>query len=327
MINLVNSYYALGRRAAALKLSEETLALAKAKLMPDHPFTLLSMNNLAFCYAGLGRHAEALKLREETLALRKSKLAPDHPDTLESMNSLADSYSDLHRHAEALKLREETLALRKAKLGPNHPETLTSMNNLADSYYALGRHAEALKIRKETLTLRKAKLGPDHPSTLWSMGKLASSLVQVDCGTEAVPIINECLKRAERQVVDPGLIPLLMESRLGHFAKAKDAAGCRQTAEMWDQLKRTDSESLYNAACFRAITAAVFRANAKSEKGTKDAAAEADRAVAWLKQAVAAGYKDVANMKKDKDLDELRGREDFKKLMAKLEADNPKGKE
>ena len=54
----------------------------KAKLGPDHPDTLKSMNNLAISYAGLGRHAEALKLNEETLALMKAKLGPDHPDTL-----------------------------------------------------------------------------------------------------------------------------------------------------------------------------------------------------------------------------------------------------
>ena len=41
------SYAALGRHAEALKLGEETLALRKAKLGPDHPDTLWSMNNLA----------------------------------------------------------------------------------------------------------------------------------------------------------------------------------------------------------------------------------------------------------------------------------------
>jgi hypothetical protein len=60
-------------------LYEETLALQKAKLGPDHPDTLASMNNLAHSYAALGRQADALKLREQTLALRKAKLGPDHP--------------------------------------------------------------------------------------------------------------------------------------------------------------------------------------------------------------------------------------------------------
>ena len=46
----------------------------------------------------------------------------------------------------------------------------------------------------------------------------------------------------------------------------------------------------------------------------------ADQAMAMLRDAVAKGYKDVEHMKKDKDLDPLREREDFKKLVAELEA-------
>jgi hypothetical protein len=46
---------------------------------------------------------------------------------------------------------------------------------------------------------------------------------------------------------------------------------------------------------------------------------DADRALALLRQAVARGYKDTAHMKKDADLQPLRAREDFKKLLAKLE--------
>ena len=38
-----------------------------------------------------------------------------------------------------------------------------------------------------------------------------------------------------------------------------------------------------------------------------------------LRKAVKAGYKDAAHMKQDKDLDLLRDREDFKKLLAELE--------
>jgi hypothetical protein len=41
--------------------------------------------------------------------------------------------------------------------------------------------------------------------------------------------------------------------------------------------------------------------------------------VAALRRAVAAGYKDAAHIKQDKDLDSVRGRDDFKKLIADLE--------
>jgi hypothetical protein len=39
----------------------------------------------------------------------------------------------------------------------------------------------------------------------------------------------------------------------------------------------------------------------------------------FLREAVSEGYKDVPNMKNDTDLDPLRQREDFQKLIAELE--------
>jgi hypothetical protein len=41
--------------------------------------------------------------------------------------------------------------------------------------------------------------------------------------------------------------------------------------------------------------------------------------MAWLKRAVVAGYKNAANLKQDRDLDALRGRADFRKLMTEVE--------
>jgi hypothetical protein len=40
----------------------------------------------------------------------------------------------------------------------------------------------------------------------------------------------------------------------------------------------------------------------------------------WLCQAVAAGFTDAEHIKQDRDLDALRGREDFQKLLAELDA-------
>ena len=91
---------------------------------------------------------------------------------------------------------------------------------------------------------------------------------------------------------------------------------------MWEKLNRTDADSLYAAACFRAITAGVQAKNpaADAARLAKD---DADRAMQWLHKAVQAGYKDSAHMKKDTYLDPLREREDFKKLLADLEAKFP----
>jgi serine/threonine protein kinase/tetratricopeptide (TPR) repeat protein len=319
MNSLASSYTVLGRHADALKLCRQTLALRKAKLGPDHPDTLRSLNGLAVCHARQGRHAHAVGLYEETLALQKAKLGLDHPDTFQTMYNLAISYAALGRHADALRLREETLALHRARLGPEHPRTLMSVNNVAWSYAALGRHADALKLYGEALALHRAKLGPDHPATLFSMWGVAHTLVRLGRGAEAVPVIDECARHAPAAVGGPQLRRCLTHLRLRHFQKAGDAAGCRQTAAMWEASKRTDADGLYHAARLWAVTAAVTRAADPSPAAGKWADAEAERAVAWLRQAVAAGYKDAAHLKQDRDLAALRGRTDFTKLVTTLE--------
>jgi tetratricopeptide (TPR) repeat protein len=205
------------------------------------------------------------------------------------MLGLAYSNQALGRHAEAVKLFEEMLALSKASLGPDHPDVPTSMHSLAWSYYALGRHAEALKLHEETLALRKDRLGPGHPDTLLSRLGVASSLVQLGRGAEA-------------------------------------AADCQRAAEAWEKLVGFDADSRYkyDAACFRAVTAAALRAADKSPAGAKQAEAAADRAMAWLERAVAAGYHDAAAMAAAQELDALRHRADFKVLLARLSAARPK---
>ena len=63
MHNLAVAYIALGRHAEALKLEEETLALQKAKLGPDHPHTIDSLRELVNLYESWPKPNEAEKWR------------------------------------------------------------------------------------------------------------------------------------------------------------------------------------------------------------------------------------------------------------------------
>ncbi len=317
MTFLAGAYTKLGRHADALKLYEELRAVSKRVHTPDNPIALMSMQNLAGAYAKLGRHADALKLYEEILAVRKLVHPPDHTLTLMSVHFLAEAYVKLGRHADALKLIEETLADSKRVLPPDHPNTLMSVQFLAETYVKLGRHADALKSYLEILAANKRVFGPDHPDTLASMRAVAASLFKLNRGAEAILVIDECVARAAGKVVHG--LPKVMDLRMRHFQRAADPTGCRATAAMWEKLNRPDANSLYDAACWRAVTAAVQAKNpaADAARLAKD---DADRAMQWLQKAVQAGYKDAAHMKRDTDLDPLRDREDFKKLLAELEA-------
>jgi hypothetical protein len=109
------------------------------------------------------------------------------------------------------------------------------------------------------------------------------------------------------------------------FRKDKDAGGCLAAAAEYEGLKRADAEGLYYAACYRAICAAVFREDPKTPAAdaSRLAKEQADLAVAWLRKAVAAGFKDGEHMKKDTDLDALRENPEFKALLAELTKSKP----
>jgi hypothetical protein len=78
----------------------------------------------------------------------------------------------------------------------------------------------------------------------------------------------------------------------------------------------------YAAACILARCVPLAERDSQLAKGQrKERAREyADRALATLRQAVQNGYRDVAHMKKDTDLDPLRSHADFQKLLKELEA-------
>jgi serine/threonine protein kinase/tetratricopeptide (TPR) repeat protein len=316
---LANSYFRFGRYPDAVKLYDEALQEQERQLTREHPATLSTMNNLANAYGAMGEHKKALALRVETLETRKRVLGVDHEVTLGSMTNLAASLSGLGRHKDAIALLEKTLKLQQDKLGPNDPDTLLTLNNLADSYDEDGRHEDALKSHRDALARRRAKLGMDHPDTLLSMWGEAISLTHLKRGADAVQVIDECLRLARDKVLEPGIVLQMIDTRLRHFEKCQDAAGCRASAEMWENQNRHDAGSLYNAACFRAVTARVTR-SADTPDATARADADADQAIAWLRQAVAAGYHNAAAVATDHDLDDLRGRADFKGILTDLKS-------
>ena len=84
------SYEAAGRLPEAIAMEQQSLALKRQHLPPEHPYTVESMDHLANCYAKAGRESDAEPLRkqvadiqariEEKKRLDKAKLAvPANP--------------------------------------------------------------------------------------------------------------------------------------------------------------------------------------------------------------------------------------------------------
>jgi hypothetical protein len=105
-------------------------------------------------------------------------------------------------------------------------------------------------------------------------------------------------------------------------------AGAAEAAADLARVAYEPAGDAYKAACFFSRCVPLVEKDAKLPEAQRKELAKtyADRALEALRQAVANGYKDTANMKKDTALDPLRGRDDFQKLLAELEAAQPQKK-
>src|SRR5262249_45694447 len=94
-----------------------------------------------------------------------------------------------------------------------------------------------------------------------------------------------------------------------------------RTAETCRDLGWDAPADAYNAACFVSQCIPIVAKHDKLDDQQRKKAEQfyGDAALKLLRQAASKGYKNVAQLKKDTDLDPLRQREDFQKLVAGLE--------
>jgi len=181
-----------------LPLLEETLRLRKAKLGPDHPDTLNSMNNLAGGYQAAGQLDKALPLYEETLKLKKAKLGPDHPDTLTSMNNLAAGYWVAGQLAKALPLLEEAAqGLEKRRFQHQHAHLI--IPNTIGAYERAKQFELARSWRQKWLAHVKATAGADSPAYAGELAQRGLSLLTHQQWTDAEKLLRECLAIREKK--------------------------------------------------------------------------------------------------------------------------------
>ena len=95
-------------------------------------------------------------------------------------------------------------------------------------------------------------------------------------------------------------------------------ASWRRAVASDERARSSDGETLYYLAGCHARLGGIA-GTAGSGLSAAEGAAELDRAMDVLRRAVAAGYRPVAWMKRDPDLDPLRARPDFQLLMMDLD--------
>jgi len=318
------SLFELKRGSEALPVLERTVQLQAQSLGLDNPDTLESMLVLANTYHQVGRSAEGIPLLESVVERRKVVLGPDHQETFRSIMFLAERYRINGQAQRAAELLTQSIPQQDATLGPNHLITLTSKNSLGICYLNLGREIDALPLFELSLKGRSVALGPTHPVTLQTALGLAILQERLGHVPEAIRVAEDAINGAAWKEKDPAVAAFLHQLRIMASNLRKDVSGFRNAVAKWEEWRKpTSGTDLYNLACWSVRLSELVRAADRSAAATKQADADADRAMDCLRRAVAAGYRNLSNIEKDKYLNPLRGRKDFQELVAALREKKP----
>jgi eukaryotic-like serine/threonine-protein kinase len=124
----------------------------------------------------------------------------------------------------------------------------------------------------------------------------------------------EAIKDWDRAIeLFDGKEPSIRLQRAVSLARAGEHARATAEADALADSKDVTIATLYDAACIHALSSAAARQDAKQ------ADRYAARAVALLLRAIQKGWNDAEHIGKDSDLDPLRQRDDFQKLIRDLE--------
>jgi tetratricopeptide (TPR) repeat protein len=282
-----------------------------------------SHSSLASLLLDLGKQPEAEDQYRQAVAIQE-KLAAEfpaqpgyHSELARNRNSLGVLLRRLGRGPEAEQQYLKALAIQE-KLAADFPALPEYRISLGGSYCNFGNLLLAGGNRSRSLEWFARVIGtlaPIHQqeprdalarqflrNSHWARAMAHDQLQQF---AEAIPDWDKAIELSSKEE-QPGM----RASRAISRVNAGQAA--QAVAEVAELTKSSDwsAGQWYNLACVFAIA---------SDKLADKKQEYADRAMELLHKAVNVGFQDAAHIKQDNDLDALRARDDFQKLLAELE--------
>jgi serine/threonine protein kinase/tetratricopeptide (TPR) repeat protein len=329
----------LGRHAEALTALDkgsailERLILQSPRVAENRQCLALAQNNRGEVLRKLGRPRDALEAYQKAQVFQE-KLAADFPALVRPLTDLAMTYSnqgdllnELGHPDEASAVLEKAIALceKQARDHPTVPAFVVGLAaaylNMGDSQMARRRFDVALDWFTKTLTVvapvrdREPQLALARDVAWKAHANRAQALDKLGRYAEALQHFDQALALADARM--RAGIRLQRATALVHSG---DTARATAEADALAAEQDAQADTLYDTACIYARCASAARGDAKR------ADPFATRAVELLRRAVKKGYKDAARLKNDPDLDALRAREDFKKVLQEVQ-ERPAGAE
>ena len=336
---------------SAQEAYNQALAI-QTKLAAEHPAVAkyrravaTTQNALGRLFSRAGQYDKAHDSLEKGLAIW-SQLVTNDSHVAEDRHGLASVQLTLGVTYGAKGQSEKSEAMLKEAartyqaLVADWPDIPEYRNSLGRTYRALGGHyhvskrqAEKAEAAYQQATQIYEKLVQEHPDVweyAYQLGRCYHSLALNAHRTlrwddvlahdeKAVKILEDLVSRGYGQVrsdlYDVRLLRATTLAGRGEHARATDEADRVAREEGVGQVNH------YNVACVFAVSSAAAENDGKLKVAdrTRLKLQYADRAVDFLRQAVAEGYQDINMLNGDLDLASLRSREDFRKLVRELE--------
>jgi tetratricopeptide (TPR) repeat protein len=286
----------------------------------------LAFNNLGNYLRATGRPADAEKALRAALVIQQ-KVTETYPSLPQFRRQLASCHHNLGTVLEEVGKRGDArTSYEKAveineRLVTDFPAIPLHAVSLAGTYKELGQLiGDDGKLEESLLWLTKAvdileRVYRQDPRFVKARERLCLahwSRAMSLCGLDR---FQEALQDWDRAIeVDDGRYQVALRlRRISNLLNLKDHTRATAGAQAIAESKSAGAKDLYNAACVYALS---VRLAAEDVTRSQE---YADHAVALLRRAIAKGYKNVGQLKNDADLNALRSREDFQKLLRELE--------
>jgi len=188
---------------------------------PEHPDTLLIVNNLGLLMRDKGNYDESELLCRRASEGREKSLGLEHPDTLGSINNLGYVLMDKGHYDEAERLFYCALDGYIKSLGTEHPDTLEVYNNLGVLLKHKGDYDGAEVFCRRALDGKEKSLGLEHPDTLGSITNLGNLLSAKGDYDEAEDLLRYALGGYTKAFGPQHPHTLLVVSNLGLVMQEK----------------------------------------------------------------------------------------------------------
>jgi serine/threonine protein kinase/tetratricopeptide (TPR) repeat protein len=347
-LGVVNSK--LGRFDEADVDYQQALAIQK-RLATDHPEAAdhrralaSTQNALGSLFISAGQYEKAQASLEKGLAIWSQLVAnnphiPDDRHGLASMQeTLGVAYGQMGQSEKSEAMLKQAASTYQA-LVTDYPDDPEYRQSLGLTYRALGgqyfnnmRQVEKAEAAHQQALQIYEKLAQEHPDVWdysYQLGRCYHNLAldaqaagrldaALNNGDKAIEILEQIVARGYEQVrsdlFDVRLFRISVLAGRGDHARATDEANAVS------QQRGLDQVNLYNIACLFAMSSAAVGNDAKLALAdqTRLKAQYADRAMVFLRQAVAKGFQSAPALKSDQDLAPLRSRENVPHFLCQV---------